>query len=70
MTRADLLRVDDADTDRPDRWQAGDLSLPLSYRFEPGAADDGVTVHVPVAVLARLGGEEFGWQVPRCGRNW
>ncbi len=64
MTRADLLRVDDADTDRPDRWQAGDLSLPLSYRFEPGAADDGVTVHVPVAVLARLGGEEFGWQVP------
>ncbi len=64
MTRDDLLRVDDADADRPDRWQAGDLSLPLSYRFEPGAADDGVTVHVPVAVLARLGGEEFGWQVP------
>ncbi|MEI6251955.1 MAG: ATP-dependent RNA helicase HrpA [Mycobacteriaceae bacterium] len=64
MTRADLLRVADADADRPDRWQAGDLSLPLSYRFEPGAADDGVTVHVPVAVLARLGGQEFGWQVP------
>jgi ATP-dependent helicase HrpA len=64
MTRDDLLRVDDADADRPDHWQAGDLSLPLSYRFEPGAADDGVTVHVPVAVLARLGGAEFGWQVP------
>ena len=64
MTREDLLRVHDADADRPDSWPDGDLDLPLSYRFEPGAADDGVTVHVPVAVLARLGGEQFGWQVP------
>ncbi len=64
MTRDDLLRIVDADADRPDHWQAEDLSLPLTYRFEPGAADDGVTVHVPVGVLARLGGEEFGWQVP------
>lgn len=64
FTRDDLLRVEDADTDRPDVWQAGDLALPLTYRFEPGAADDGVTVHVPVEVLARLGGDEFGWQVP------
>jgi ATP-dependent helicase HrpA len=36
----------------------------LTYRFEPGAADDGVTVHVPIDVLARLGGDEFAWQVP------
>ncbi len=64
MTRADLLRVSDADAERPDNWESGDLSLPLTYRFEPGAADDGVTVHVPVGVLARLGGQEFGWQVP------
>jgi ATP-dependent helicase HrpA len=64
MTRDDLLRVHDADTDRPERWTSGDLALSLSYRFEPGAADDGVTVHVPVGVLARLGGAEFGWQVP------
>ena len=64
FTRDDLLRTDDADADQPDTWQAGDLSLPLTYRFEPGAADDGVTVHVPVEVLARLGGDEFAWQVP------
>ena len=64
MARSDLLRVSDADADRPDHWQAGDLSLPLTYRFEPGAADDGVTVHVPVGVLARLDGVGFGWQVP------
>jgi ATP-dependent helicase HrpA len=64
FTRQDLLRVDDDDAERPDNWQAGDLSLPLTYRFEPGASDDGVTVHIPVGVLARLGGDEFGWQVP------
>ena len=40
------------------------VALPLTYRFEPGAADDGVTVHVPIDVLARLGGDEFAWQVP------
>ena len=66
MTRADLLRAPEeaAGADLPDQWQAGEVSLPLSYRFEPGADDDGVTVHVPVGVLARLGAGEFGWQVP------
>jgi len=66
MTRTDLLRTPDdpGGADLPDQWQTGEVNLPLSYRFEPGAADDGVTVHVPVGVLARLGGAEFGWQVP------
>jgi len=64
MARADLLRGEATDTERPDHWDAGDLALPLSYRFDPSATDDGVTVHVPVSVLARLGGEEFSWQVP------
>lgn len=64
MTRGDLLRVHDADDQQPDHWQAEDLALPLSYRFSPGTPDDGVTVHVPVGVLARLGGDQFSWQVP------
>ncbi|MCV7282075.1 ATP-dependent RNA helicase HrpA [Mycolicibacterium flavescens] len=64
FTRDDLLRTADGADGQPDAWQAGDLSLPLTYRFEPGAEDDGVTVHVPVEVLARLGGDEFAWQVP------
>lgn len=65
FARADLLRTDEtADTDRPNTWRTGDVALPLTYRFEPGAADDGVTVHVPIDVLARLGGDEFAWQVP------
>jgi ATP-dependent helicase HrpA len=63
LTREDLLRAEGA-TEHPDTWPAGELALPVSYRFEPGAADDGVTVHVPMEVLARLGGDEFAWQVP------
>ena len=63
FTRDDLLRKDDVG-EHPDTWQAGDVTLPLTYRFEPTAEDDGVTVHVPVEVLARLGGDEFGWHVP------
>jgi ATP-dependent helicase HrpA len=63
MTREDLLGgpVDEA---HPSHWRAGDLTLPVTYRFEPGAEDDGVTVHVPVDVLSRLGGGDFAWQVP------
>jgi ATP-dependent helicase HrpA len=64
FTRNDLLRTEEAAADQPDTWQAGDLSLPVTYRFEPGAEDDGITVHVPVEVLARLGGDEFAWHVP------
>lgn len=65
FTRTDLLRTDEAaDADRPSTWRTGDVALPLTYRFEPGAADDGVTVHVPMDVLARLGDDEFAWQVP------
>jgi len=64
FTRDDLLRTEDAATDRPDSWQAGDLSLPVTYKFEPGAEDDGITVHIPVEVLARLGGDAFAWHVP------
>lgn len=65
FTRDELLRTEETPgADRPDNWATADLALPLTYRFEPGAADDGVTVHVPIDVLARLGGDEFAWQVP------
>jgi ATP-dependent helicase HrpA len=65
FTRDDLLRTDDtAGSDRPDSWRTAGVELPLTYRFEPGAADDGVTVHVPIDVLTRLGGDDFAWQVP------
>ena len=47
----------------PDTWCQGDLELRLSYRFQPGAADDGVTVHVPVGLLNRVSPAGFDWHV-------
>ncbi|MER6940897.1 DUF3418 domain-containing protein, partial [Nocardioides sp. NPDC000441] len=29
--------------------------------FEPGAADDGLTIDVPVATLNRVGADDFSW---------
>ncbi len=48
----------------PDAWTSGDLRLPLTYRFEPGAVDDGVTVDVPIAVVNQLSGDALSWTVP------
>ncbi|HET7407361.1 MAG TPA: ATP-dependent RNA helicase HrpA [Mycobacteriales bacterium] len=48
----------------PDWWQHGDLRLALTYHFEPGAADDGVTVHIPLPVLNRVTDAGFDWNVP------
>ncbi|QPE03837.1 ATP-dependent RNA helicase HrpA [Microbacterium schleiferi] len=48
----------------PSRWTQGDQVLSLSYRFEPGAPDDGVNAVVPVALLAGLRDTGFDWQVP------
>ncbi len=50
MTDRDLLEDEepDAGDGYPDTWQQGDQTLRLSYRFEPGHPDDGVTVMVPL----------------------
>ncbi|MFC5791784.1 ATP-dependent RNA helicase HrpA, partial [Agromyces tardus] len=66
MQARDLLGTDDVEADAgfPDRWRQGDQTLNLRYRFEPGAADDGVTVLVPLVLLPRLEPAGFDWQVP------
>ncbi|GAA4691126.1 hypothetical protein GCM10023198_07410 [Promicromonospora umidemergens] len=59
--------VGDASVDAsefPEKWPQGELSLPLTYQFQPGSDADGVTVHVPVAVLARVVPDGFDWMVP------
>ncbi|WP_300007424.1 ATP-dependent RNA helicase HrpA [Pseudonocardia sp.] len=48
----------------PDHVEAGGLTLPLSYAFEPGHHTDGVTVDVPVAALHQIDPTPFTWQVP------
>jgi ATP-dependent helicase HrpA len=49
---------------RPAAWRQGELVLPLTYAFEPGSEHDGVTVHVPLAVLPQLRATGFDWLVP------
>jgi ATP-dependent helicase HrpA len=55
--------------DYPDAWQVDGVRLPLSYQFEPGGQADGVTVQVPLALLNRVDGDDFGWQVPGLRRE-
>jgi ATP-dependent helicase HrpA len=67
MTPEALMADDEVVVDEnafPSTWTQGDQTLRLTYRFEPGAEDDGVTVHVPLPLLAGLRAEGFDWQVP------
>ncbi|MDP3949589.1 ATP-dependent RNA helicase HrpA [Microbacterium sp.] len=66
MRESDLIEDDErADqNDFPTRWTQGDQVLGLAYRFEPGAPDDGVSVVVPLALLAQIEDRGFDWQVP------
>lgn len=67
MTPENLVDTEDAAVDEnafPSEWRQGDQTLRVSYRFEPGAADDGVTVIVPLPLLAGLKPDGFDWQVP------
>ncbi len=48
----------------PTTWRQGDLDLDVTYQFSPGSAADGVTVHIPVALLNQVQDVGFDWQVP------
>jgi ATP-dependent helicase HrpA len=64
---AENLMDDDVEADEiafPSTWTQSDQAVELSYRFEPGAEDDGVTVTVPLPLLAGVNAEGFDWQVP------
>ena len=75
--RPDLLTFDPAmlthdtaevvtEADYPEQWDSGDegLTFPISYHFEPGADEDGLTIDVPVATLNRVEADDFSWNVP------
>ena len=66
MRESDLIDDEERADQRefPTRWTQGDQVLGLAYRFEPGADDDGVSVVVPLPLLAQLEDRGFDWQVP------
>ncbi|MBY5920754.1 ATP-dependent RNA helicase HrpA [Ferrimonas balearica] len=65
--KSDLMKRDAdhiGEQDYPDFWTQGDITLPLSYQFEPGAEDDGVSLHLPIALLNQMAPEGFDYLVP------
>ena len=48
----------------PTQWQAGNIKLPISYRFAPDADDDGASIDIPLAYLNQLDAADFDWLVP------
>jgi len=67
LTPADLI---DPSAEPPDEtafprvWSYGDVDFPIEYRFDPEAADDGITVDVPVTSLEMVDPAAFDWHVP------
>jgi ATP-dependent helicase HrpA len=67
MTREDLLGEQVAAPDEhnhPTEWSYNGQKLNLRYRFDPSATDDGVSVDVPLPILASLDSDHFDWLVP------
>ncbi|OZS44016.1 ATP-dependent RNA helicase HrpA [Photobacterium sanguinicancri] len=62
LFRGDASHV--TDLDYPNFWHQGGLKLKLSYQFEPGEDNDGVTVHIPLPILNQVEPDGFDWQIP------
>ncbi|SIT00331.1 ATP-dependent helicase HrpA [Neptunomonas antarctica] len=67
LTEADLLQRSTSHvslSDYPDELSWKGIKLALSYHFEPGAIDDGVSISVPLALLRQLPVKRLEWLVP------
>ncbi|MBB3345123.1 ATP-dependent RNA helicase HrpA [Luteimonas sp. RC10] len=64
-SRDDLLVADGVDADLfPAFIALGEARLAVSYRFEPGAPDDGMTVSVPLHLLNAIDPARLSWLAP------
>ncbi len=67
MTAADVASRDPAEITAeryPSELEVAGQPVPLRYKFEPGADDDGITLEVPRALLGALRPEQVEWLVP------
>ncbi len=67
LTKDDLTREDEGainEWDFPNHKQVGRLKIELSYRFDVGHDEDGVTAIIPVHQLNQLTPQAFEWLVP------
>lgn len=66
LTPGDLVPAGSAPVGEqyPDVWSVDGVDLAVSYTFDPGSADDGVTVTVPLHAVHQIDPVPFTWQVP------
>ena len=65
MSVDDLLETDSLDAGAfPAELEVGTMKLPLSYHFEPGSEEDGVTLTVPASAVQQLHPGHLEWLVP------
>ena len=66
--RAEDVLAKDSDepseVDFPDTLEVAGHAVALSYHFEPGHEDDGVTLHLPAGLLHEVSEERLSWLVP------
>ena len=60
---------DYADRDYPDAWSLDGNELPMVYEFDPTSPLDGVTLRVPLPLLATLPADRLDWLVPGLLRD-
>lgn len=64
----DMVVKDNFDTIKedlfPEFWQTDNFKLKLSYIFSPSDKNDGVTVHIPLAILNKINSKQFVYQIP------
>lgn len=67
LSREDLLPTGPGEPtpeDFPDTMDFGGARIPLEYKFCPGEPEDGVTLVIPLALLAAVRAERCEWLVP------
>jgi ATP-dependent helicase HrpA len=67
MSLSDLCRRDAPEAggeNFPQTLSVAGNHLPLSYVFDPGAANDGISLNVPEQLLEQLDAEQLAWLVP------
>lgn len=56
-------------SDFPDAIELHGVRVPVSYRFDPSADDDGITLTIPLVLLPQLDPGELDWTIPGWHRE-
>jgi ATP-dependent helicase HrpA len=66
LSMEDVLASDPSllPTDYPDTVTLHGVAIPVSYRFDPSADDDGITLSVPLVLLPQIDPGELDWTIP------